>query len=405
MFGSQILEVAIGIIFIFLLVSIICSALREGIEAWLKTRAAYLEYGIRELLHDKGAIGLAKSFFNHPLIYCLFSKDYNPTDKTKPPGLLANGSNLPSYIPAKNFAQALMDIAARGPSTDIRSSDPNAPAVSLENIRINLLSLQNPAIQRVLLLAIDSAEGDLNKAQENLEAWYNSSMDRVSGWYKRSTSWVLFWIGLFVAVALNINTVSIATYLSKNDIARAAIVARAAALAKDSTFLQEDFQKVSQELSSLALPIGWDNIDITWPKKNSNFNLWDNVLSWILGWLVTGLAVTMGAPFWFDLLNKVMVIRSTVKPHEKSLEEASEDRQLPTQRIAGVIPEVEPKNLPAKPIKTSPLPIGEQPMINVQAPLDADSDVDGCLDHSHDALDEDITNDEDLPVATGGVEI
>ena len=52
MFGSGILEVAIGIIFIYLLVSLLCSAVREGIEAWTKTRAAYLEYGIRELLHD-----------------------------------------------------------------------------------------------------------------------------------------------------------------------------------------------------------------------------------------------------------------------------------------------------------------------------------------------------------------
>ena len=59
MFGSGILEVAIGVIFVFLLVSIICSAIREGIEAWLKTRAAYLEHGIRELLHDLGGGGLA----------------------------------------------------------------------------------------------------------------------------------------------------------------------------------------------------------------------------------------------------------------------------------------------------------------------------------------------------------
>jgi hypothetical protein len=36
----------------------------------------------------------------------------------------------------------------------------------------------------------------------------------------------------------------------------------------------------------------------------------------------------MGAPFWFDLLNKIMVVRSTVKPKEKSPEEASEDRQI-----------------------------------------------------------------------------
>ena len=34
----------------------------------------------------------------------------------------------------------------------------------------------------------------------------------------------------------------------------------------------------------------------------------------------------LGAPFWFDVLNKFMVIRATVKPREKSPDEASEDR-------------------------------------------------------------------------------
>ena len=71
MFGSGILEVAIGILFVYLLVSLLCSALREGIEAWTRTRAAYLERGIRELLQDKLGQGLASQFFNHPLIFSL----------------------------------------------------------------------------------------------------------------------------------------------------------------------------------------------------------------------------------------------------------------------------------------------------------------------------------------------
>ena len=73
MFGSEILEVAIGLIFVFLHVSVMCSAIREGIESWLKTRAAYLERGIRELLHDVAAEpgGLARAFYAHPLIHSL----------------------------------------------------------------------------------------------------------------------------------------------------------------------------------------------------------------------------------------------------------------------------------------------------------------------------------------------
>jgi hypothetical protein len=71
MLSSGILEVAMGVIFVFMLVSLLCSAVREGLEAWMKTRAAYLEFGIRELLHDRGGEGLAVSFFKHPLIYSL----------------------------------------------------------------------------------------------------------------------------------------------------------------------------------------------------------------------------------------------------------------------------------------------------------------------------------------------
>jgi hypothetical protein len=121
-------------------------------------------------LHDKTAVGLAKSFYEHPLIHSLFSEEYVPENASKRPGMFADGANLPSYIPARNFAQALMDLAARGPKTDVISSDPNAPVISLENIRTNILNLQNPAVQRVLLTAIDTAQGDLNRAQANLEA-------------------------------------------------------------------------------------------------------------------------------------------------------------------------------------------------------------------------------------------
>ena len=91
MFGSAILEVAIGMIFVYLLVSVICSTVREVIEGWLKTRAAYLEYGIRELLHDRNAEGIVRSFYNHPLILGLFTDEYKPSSSSKRPGILSRG--------------------------------------------------------------------------------------------------------------------------------------------------------------------------------------------------------------------------------------------------------------------------------------------------------------------------
>src|SRR5262245_25736250 len=107
MLNSGILDVAIGITFVFILISTLCSAIREGIEAFLKTRATYLEYALRELLHDRAGTGLAKSFFTHPLIHGLYQDDYRPGKVTAKPRPWQRGRNLPSYIPAKSFAQVL----------------------------------------------------------------------------------------------------------------------------------------------------------------------------------------------------------------------------------------------------------------------------------------------------------
>ena len=81
-------------------------------------------------------------------------------------------------------------------------------------------------------------------------------------------------------------------------------------------------EKNLNEIQKLGLPVGWDRAD---PRTiPNNFGGW---LIKIIGWLLTAIAISLGAPFWFDLLNKFMVVRSTVKPHEKSPEEVSEDRQ------------------------------------------------------------------------------
>ena len=63
MFNSDVLEVGVGLVLFFLLASLIASAVREMIEAGLKTRAMELERGIRELLDDPRGQAMTKSFF------------------------------------------------------------------------------------------------------------------------------------------------------------------------------------------------------------------------------------------------------------------------------------------------------------------------------------------------------
>jgi len=418
-FGAEILDVAIGIVFVFLLVSVICSAVREGLEAWLKTRAAYLEHGIRELLHDRRGKGLAKSFFEHPLIFSLYSQDYTPGKNGTKPSLLARGRELPSYIPSSSFARALMDIAARGPNSDV-GTNAHAPLLSLENMRNNVANIGNERVQRALLSAIDSAQGDLNRAQKNLEDWYDSAMDRVSGWYKRSTQWVLFGIGLFVAVVLNVNAITIADYLYRDDTAREALVARIKA---DSVRKDYSYAEAMKQIDGLSLPILWPakwglpglpkgeqrkleprkierqvpvmtaqkaSTPVAADRKLGDFlfekKFWGYAFASIPGWLLTALAATMGAPVWFDLLNKMMVIRSTVKPKEKSQEEGSEDRQNNRALPAAAPPAAAAAAAPAAPIRPV---IPGPPMLTVE---------DGC-----DLPKNSYTRDEDLPEAEGGV--
>jgi hypothetical protein len=387
MFGSEILDVAIGIVFIYIVVSMICSAIREGIEAWLKTRAAYLEHGICQLLHDQQAAGIVKSLYNHPLIYSLYSGEYNATP-IKRPSIFARGHNLPSYIPAGNFALALMDLAARGPQTDAVSSHPNAPGISLESIRMNVGNLKNEPVQRTLLTAIDTAQGDLNTVRKNIEDWYNSSMDRISGWYKRSTQWIIFGTGIVVAVAVNVNTITIADYLYRDNAARATMVARAQNGSTDPSFLNRNYTDVDKELNSIGLPIGWT---AGWgaPRRSGEPGAggrWNDVVGPILGWLLTAFAASMGAPFWFDVLSNVMAIRSTVKPQEQPSPGASGDVQVQT---AGTL---SPAAAPAE--SAAQVAVAA----SLSSPRDDQSSIDACGVAVVNA-----TLDEQLPAAEGGV--
>ena len=268
-----------------------------------------------------------------------------------------------------------------------------------------------------MLTAIDSAQGDLNKAQANIEAWFNSGMDRVSGWYKRKTQWILFWIGLALAVGLNINTLTIADHLYRNETDRTELADRArrsgqpsasATVAVASTPAQTDpapagnsqqqampnAGQAVDEFEKMSLPIGWSN----WSRpKNARW------YSWIIlafGWLLTAFAASMGAPFWFDMLNKVTVIRSTVKPHEKSPEEGSKDHQPAAEKPANETPEeVVDAGVPGEPvapIQPGPPP-GDFPSLSDSS--DAEAAIDGC-----DVEITEVTDDKDLPAAEGGVE-
>jgi hypothetical protein len=313
MFSSNILDVAVGLVFIFLLLSLISSAANELIEAFLKKRAVYLEHGIKEIVGNTDLVAsqnFVKSIYEHGLINALYRGDYSNTPKKE----------LPSYIPARNFAIAVIDLW--------KARDQVPMPANVEKAMT--------AFERV-------AEGKADVLRQEVENWFNSSMDRVSGWYKRRTQVIVLILGSLATILVNADCISIAKRLSTDNHMREAATRLAEETAKqsvpqtqpgqsgtDASKSQSDvalseIRKNLDSLSGIGLPLGWD------PAPKSVGEVGRGIAAHWVGWLITALAVSLGAPFWFDVLNKIIVIRSTVKPAEKSGAEASKDA-TPTEQ-------------------------------------------------------------------------
>ncbi|HEX4683762.1 MAG TPA: hypothetical protein VH277_13680 [Gemmatimonadaceae bacterium] len=364
MFNSIVIDVAIGLVLVYLLLSLVCSAVRETLAGVFKTRAKLLEQGIAELL--KAAPGAApdqtsliQSFFEHPLITVLYGGDYRPAASKR--AAWVRPSSLPSYIPKRAFSTALLDLAARGPIADSATMlDPGmpAPALTADAIRAGVARLGSARVQRVVLHALDASRGDLDKARESLEAWYDSAMDRVSGWYKRRTQFTLFGVGLLLTVIADVDTIRITRQLYTDPVRRDVAVAVAGNVSRDTALRTSEpqtrgvaggnqpsatvGQRALARLDSIGLPIAWQGVTVASfgrPTSAEWGTIWGHVKASVVGWLLTAFAISLGAPFWFDTLSRIMVVRSTIKPHEKSPEEASQDRQTESRdlRIAPAV--------------------------------------------------------------------
>lgn len=347
MFGSSMLDIAIGVVFIFLLLSVFATTIAELILSSLNMRGKELLLGIQTLLSDKSVTGLVQKVYTHGQVFGLFRGAFDPNKR----------GNLPSYIPSENFAIALLDSVAQ-PFSELKPQAAQVPPVGggqvpavvqqaatiTQAFKTAASALAgNAATEKVgkpLVSMIAMAGDDAAKLQKSVEAWYNSGMDRVSGWYKYRTQRILFVIGLVIAVVMNADTIRIVRQLSKDSTMRQSIVAAAEATknptaSNDSTDETIDkrinaAKRSFDEINDLGIPIGWPPGD---PEAKTPGEKIAKCFDWItaqpsmlLGWLLTAVAISLGAPFWFDALNKIMVVRSTVKPREKSHDEGSKDK-------------------------------------------------------------------------------
>jgi len=318
------LDLVIGVSFIFLMLALTCTTINETIAGIINSRGKTLAKGIDALLQDPT---LKKDLYEHPLIQGI---QLQKGDKPR----------LPSYINSNKFALALMDILT-GPAS---ANDPEA-------LKKGIDSLPNEKTKKLLRAVLDNPRFATN--QERLEAWYEQGMGRVSGWYKRTTQIRVYVLAALVTLVMNADALKMIRTLWNNPTMSAVLVENAKARLEKGrpdtevqpmvTYDNPDDPTAStpteipardvvtdEERKLLGQVAGWDSDWYgDWPgHEKSGFWGWIGYLLThrLLGWLITILAVSLGAPFWFDTLSKFMNVRNAGKPPEKNADKPSTEK-------------------------------------------------------------------------------
>ncbi|MEA5595134.1 hypothetical protein [Rivularia sp. UHCC 0363] len=171
---------------------------------------------------------------------------------------------------------------------------------------------------------VKSTESEINVLRQEMENTFNSSMERASGVYKRNAKGVAILIGITIAVAANADAFHMISRLSTDSALRDTIVNNAGQIVVRN---QENLKYVDigtlrsqteEALSDISLPIGWTEVNVRQqigivPSRNAGLMSFLRFARAIPGWIISGIAIAMGAPFWFDLISKITNVRNTGK--------------------------------------------------------------------------------------------
>lgn len=295
---SAILNLVIGLIFIYFLVSLLCSTIQEIIANALNMRAENLEKWLKDTFRENN---LGEKILNHRLV----------------DGLTAAGRKA-SYIPSKVFSGVLLDL--------VNDSDkPYTPESLLKALET---TDRVPAdFKRKLAQIISETNGNLEFVKAEIEAWFNDAMVRITGTYKKNTQKIIIVISFGVVMALNIDTLRIIQYLYNHPAESAALADRiseniesldpkASPEGYDSLSTEEKINVNLEELKTLKAQLEATQVPLGWQQPDGELSL-SEVVNKILGLLFSIVAGVVGAPFWFDILNKVVSLRSSgAKPED-----------------------------------------------------------------------------------------
>jgi hypothetical protein len=288
----------------YLVLSILAMLLVELIAGLWHLRARILEQVIGTMVGDPSGKALAADLYQHPLIESL-----------------SPGGRKPAYIPRHLFALAFIDEVKK------RAQEMKQGAQA-DNFSQAIQQQPDDKLRRGLQALLQYTPPGFEA--RTVETWFLEVMDQASGLYRWRTLLILIGVATGLILILNFDAIRISNYIARRGLVEKVLEARIESMtARDSAKPRDSIVPglAPEELASiqvLAFPIGWQaelrGLNLLEATRSTYFYDW--LLMKLIGLATSILAVTIGAPFIFDTLNKFMVVRFTVKPYERFPEEA-----------------------------------------------------------------------------------
>ncbi len=272
MFGSQALDTTVGLVLMLFVLATAASSILELVSRLARTRSKNLQSALGSLLGGTGNGGAdaqaALKALQRTSVYAA------ATD--------SSGGKPPAYLSAKSFADAVLELASDAGA---------APDVVL------------PSQLRDRLQALLQESGnDALELRAGLERWFDEAMGRLSDSYKRQATLWLGALGFALAVVINAATPDVVTRLWTAPVTRQAVVSAAQNVGNPgNAALLRDVAGITNTLTEISIPVGWTGV------APDGFGWW---VGHLLGWGLTAVLVMVGAPFWFELLERLISFKS-----------------------------------------------------------------------------------------------
>lgn len=289
MFDNVAFEVVIGLVFIYLLYSLLATIIGEIIATSFGIRQRLLRIAIERMFNDGYYLNekrhknnwiyfqswLRKVFLyeSKEFKYSFAGKFYNyPSIKylSRSDSKVLFSSTKPAYITPEYFADSVINFLR----------EKGSGATDMDRIsfclRFNTYHIQPKTLKQFRNL-FENAAGNKDAYRKILMNWFNEFMDRNNGWYKRKMRFILFLLGILLSVAFNIDSIRISEILANDKEARSQLVSMGIELSKDSVryndfisangdtihskaVLDSGLARVTKDINAanLVLGLGWD---------------------------------------------------------------------------------------------------------------------------------------------------